>query len=65
MKRIRLNAADCRKVAEILTDLDLLALEDLAECIAQAMELEQGHDRAAAYAIAAKATKSPELFLMH
>jgi hypothetical protein len=63
-KRIRISRDDRRKVAVILTELDMLDLNDLSTAICQAMEVEQGHDREAAYAIASKAIRQPELFLL-
>jgi hypothetical protein len=63
MRKIYLSQHDITKVASILTDLDVMDMDAIVEAIAQAMELEQGHDRPQAYSIARKAVAKPELFV--
>jgi hypothetical protein len=62
--RIRMNSHDVAKVRTIMTELDGFDLDMITDAICQAMEVEQGHDRDHAHAIAKFAITRPERFGM-
>ena len=64
-KRVRIAPRDVEIATAIMADLDLMDLQDVAEAIVQAIELD-GRDRDEAHVIAAWATKRrDELLALH